>query len=365
MSDGLPDLLDLSDEQIRSEVKTTGLREARQTEGHPTSFRMTVWEVAALLVIRVITTALRPILRHIDPREATGWFLRLHGIYTGVDWRDAPVAAEGYVTLHSVTGGRIRAGTRLLAGEQTFTIIETVRLAAASDETVRIRAVIGGAGGNVAAGTAVTFVDDADRPPDATARLLAKWLTVPGLNADTDDAAGIAAYRRRVMAGYGIRGAASVIDRYRLVALGVDRVSSVAVERTPRGYGSADISFLMRGQLPTDDEVAVMQAAIDHAAIATADVRVRAPRIITVAVVAKVTGTNVVLGDVEAAIQRWWETNIGIGDSVLVQDLYDRAHAGVRNIESIDYDSPADNLRKRAHHWYLPSITVTRESVAT
>ena len=66
--------------------------------------------------------------------------------------------------------------------------------------------------------------------------------------------------------------------------------------------------------------------------------------------------------DVEDAITAWWRAcfQVGIGDGVLVQSLYNDAHGSVFGITSIDYDSPADNLPARAAVWYSPSVPERR-----
>ena len=98
---------------------------------------------------------------------------------------------------------------------------------------------------------------------------------------------------------------------------------------------------------------------MNDAGLVGEDTWVRAPSIITVSVNVTFTGTASE-ADVEDAITAWWRSQVGIGDGVLVQSLYNDAHGSVFGITSIDYDSPADNLPARAATWYAPSVRATR-----
>ena len=69
------------------------------------------------------------------------------------------------------------------------------------------------------------------------------------------------------------------------------------------------MAVLFGGLLPTDAQLDVVRAAIDEANLTGDDTRVVAPRVITVAVVATITGTAVTT-DVEDAILAWWRANI-------------------------------------------------------
>ena len=357
MSDLQPDFLDLTDQQIRTEVVSTALRESGQTAGSAVSFRMTIWETMALLIVRFYQTVLRPIAIYVDPRAATGFWLQMHGLQAAVQLRSAR-AARGFVTVTSAAGGRLRAGSTLEAGGLQFTTDTETRLLAGEPMATPITAVLTGDAGNVAAGSEVTL-NDPD-PADAVARLDAQWVTFYGHAADDlSTSAGVERFRTRVMLGYQIRGDAKIAARYRLAAFGVEGVSSCAVGRAPRGPKSVDVTVLFSGRLPTDEQLDRVRAAVDEAALATSDVRTVAPRVVSVAVSVSVTGTAI-LSEVEAAIDLWWRARVGIGDGLLVQELYAGAHAGVAGVTSIVYSSPGADLPPTPVAWYSPSISVAR-----
>ena len=358
MSDPRPDWLDLSDEQIRSDVKALADEQLGPTpRGVPATFRVTVREFMALSTQRYFATAARPMAQHVDPRIATGAYLRWHGLFAGVPLRAAR-AAQGSMTLTSATGGRVRAGAVADAGGARFVVDRDVRLPAGVDTVAPVTAEATGAGGNVAAGTAVELVDP--NPDDLVGRLDADWLILYGHPADDlSTSEGTERYRTRVDLGYTIRGDAQLIARYRFTALGVSGVSSASVGRAPRGAGSVDVAVLFGGLLPSDAQLDVVRAAIDEANLAGDDTRVVAPRIITVAVVATITGTAVTT-DVEDAILAWWRANISIGAGVSEAALHAGATAGVAGITSINYSSPVADLPAIAAAWYSPSISVTR-----
>ena len=358
MSDPRPAWLDLTDEQIRSDVKALADEQLGPTpRGVPATFRVTVREFMALATQRFFAVSARPMAQHVDPRIATGAYLRWHGLFAGVPLRDAR-AAQGNMTMTSATGGRVRAGAVAEAGGARFVVDRDVRLAAGVDTVVPVTAEATGAGGNVAAGTAVELVDP--NPDDLVARLDADWLILYGYPADDlSTAEGTERYRTRVDLGYNIRGDAQLIDRYRFTAVGVAGVSSASVGRAPRGAGSVDVAVLFGGRLPTDGQLDVVRAAIDEANLAGDDTRVVAPRVITVAVVATITGTAVTT-DVEDAILAWWRANIPIGAGVSEAALHAGATAGVAGITSINYSSPVADLPAIAAAWYSPSISVAR-----
>ena len=358
MSDRAP-FLDLTDDQLQALAISEGERLSGLPAGTPSVGNMrSIFEVEAMLIQHAHDIGIRPIAEYIDPVAAQSWFLRMHGLHAGVPFRGA-AATRGHAAVTSATGGRLRAGAVLLIGGQPFTTDDDVRLAADEAAAVAVTARLAGAAGNVAAGAAVTFEVE-PVPADATAEVLAGWVTAPGYDADdVSTPAGTERYRRRVLPGFAVRGEANTLARYRLAAFGVPGVSSVAAGRAVRGYGSADISVLFNGRLPTDDEILLVQAAIEDEGLVGRDVRASAPRVVSVAVTVSITGTATT-ATVEAAIEAWWRANVGIGDGVLVQTLYARAAAGVVGVSSIVYSSPASNLAAVANTWYQPSIRVTR-----
>ena len=355
MSDPSPEWLDLTDAQLRDRVIADGETQSKLTIGPAQALLRTMWEVMALTVQRAFQIAVRPIARHADPRRATGLYLRLHGINAATPFRAAR-ATRGHVRVTSAAGGRMPAGTEIEAGGQAFTTDNELRLTAGVAGMVAMTASVAGSAGNVAPGADVSF-SGTPTPDDAVAELPAQWITRYGHEADDDDDA----YRERVLAGFEVRGEANTLARYRAVVLGVTGVSSVAAGRAPRGYGSADISCLFAGELPTAAQLETVRAAIADAALGGRDVRVAAPRVVSIAVVVSITGSATVTA-VEDAIGAWWRANIGIGDGLLVQSLYESAHAGAVGIDTIDsivYSSPAANLPALTNTWYQPVITVT------
>ena len=358
MSDPRPEWLDLTDDQLRDEVVAIGEQESGLTRGPAAGFFATTFETMAMMVQRVFRVGIRPVAEHADPRVAGAFFLRLHGMNAAAFFRSTARAANGYLSVASATGGRMRAGTAFTAADQAFTTDLEIRLAAGVAASVPITASVAGDAGNVAPGAVVEF-DGTPIPADATATLPAQWITTYGFDADTDDPIGRERYRARVIAGFAVRGEANTLARYRLAALGVGKVSSVSAGRAPRGYGSADISILEEGRLPSLIRIEAVRAAIAAEGLVGRDVRVTAPMVVSVAVNVSITG-RASLTATEDAIGAWWRANVGIGDGVLVQSLYASAHLGVAGIESIVYSSPASNLLPAVNRWYQPSITVTR-----
>ena len=351
-----PDWLTLTDEEIRDWILATAESESGFRRSASVGPITGLWETVALAFQRGWDVGVRPIAGNIDPEIATGFYLRVLGIVAGVRLRD-PRAAQGYATVTSTTGGRIRAGAILEAGDQRFAVDTSTRLPAGAATAVAITAEVAGAAGNVASGTEVTIASP--DPADVVARLDAQWLTIYGHDGDDlSSDAGVERFRRRVVLGFEIRGEAEIHARYRLAAFGVDGVSSVSVGRTPRGYGSADVAVLFDGLLPTEAQLAIVRAAIDEAALGGRDVRAVEPRIVSVAVRATITGTATV-NDVEDAIAAWFRANVGIGDGVTEAALHAGATAGVAGITSINYSSPAADLPARPGIWYQPAITVT------
>ena len=352
-----PDWLTLTDEEIRDWILATAESESGFRRSASVGPITGLWETMALAFQRGWDVGVRPISANIDPEIASGFYLRVLGIVAGVRLRD-PRAAGGYATVTSVTGGRIREGAILEAGDQRYAVDTSTRLPADEATAVAITAQAAGAAGNVASGTEVTIANP--DPADAVARLDAQWLTVYGHDGDDlGNDVGVERFRRRVRIGFEIRGEAEVHARYRLAAFGVDGVSSVSVGRTPRGYGSADVAVLFDGRLPTEAQLAVVRTAIDEAALGGRDVRTVEPRIVSITVSATITGTAMP-NDVEDAIAAWFRANVGIGDAVLEQNLHAGAHAGVAGITSINYSSPSADLPARPGIWYQPAITVAR-----
>lgn len=348
------DWLDLTDEQVRA----AAVAEAAKRDGFgaapPSSHRQKTRETMAALIQRLYRVVLRPMARAADPRQATGFWLQLHGINAGVPFRAAR-AARGYAHVSSAAGGTLPAGAEIQAGGQAYTADSEVTLDAGVAAAVAVTAAEKGAAGNVAAG-AEAQISGEGVPADAEVSLRAGWITIYGHDADDlSTEAGTERYRVRVLAGYAVRGETNTFARYRLAALGVPGVSDALPVRTPRSYGSADLAVLVEGRLPTQAELELVEAAVDEDALVCRDLWVRAPSVVTAVVDAQITGTAAASA-VEAAIEAWWRTRIGIGDAVLVQDLY--AAVDVDGLASIVYSSPATNLAAKPSIWYEPQITV-------
>ena len=339
MSDPTPDWLATTDEQLRDQVIAAGEEKAGVRGGPTVALFRGLWEAMAMMIVQIFQSAIRPIMRHADPREATGWYLRMHGIWAGVHWRSEARATRGHATLTSTEDATIPAGARITAAGQVLTVDAESALTAAVPAVVAVTAETPGATGNIAAGAEDITVSGDDVPATVTAELLAGWITIYGFDADDDDEV----YRPRVLAGLLVRGEANTRARYRLAAIGVPGVSDVATARTPRGYGSMDLSVIVRGDLPTDADLDLVSAALEEAGLVCRDLWVRAPSVVTAQVSAEITGTATTAA-VEAAINRWWQTNIGIGSEVLVQSLYRDAVTGIPGVESIVYLAPLTNL---------------------
>ena len=314
-----------------------------------------------MAILRVLDRAIRVLIDYISPHRATGAWLRLHGVWAGVEFRASPRATRGFVHVTSTTGGTMPAGTELSAGGQVYRTDSDATLSAGIPAAVAITATVAGAAGNVAAGAEVEFEGgEALQPADVVAQLRADWVTWYGYDADDlDDPAGLARFRERVVAGLAVRGVANIEARYRLFAIGVPGVSSVAMARTPRDYGSADLAFLVEGRLPSDNDIALVRAALAREVLITRDLWIRAPRVVPVAVTAEIVSGDATPAEVAAEIERWWRSNIGIGDGVELQQLYRRATARLTGVV-VEYSSPVTGLDGDGITFYEPSISVTR-----
>ena len=357
MSD--PAFVTWTDAEIREFILATAERESGFSRSASVGPITGLWEMAALAMQRGWEVGVRPTAEAINPERATGFYLRIWGIIAGVPFRATAGRTKGHVTALSVTGGTLRAGSVVEALTQRYTTDIDTTLPAGVETLVAVTAETGGAAGNVAAGAEAAFIAGTE-PMDATVRLAAQWVTVVGFDADdlsTDE--GTERYRQRMLAGLAVRGEANTIARYRFAALGVPGVSSVALGRTPRDYGSADLAVLVEGRLPTQEDLDLVRAAVELAGLVCRDLWVRPPRVVPVAVEAEITGTATVEAVTEA-IDAWWARTIGIGDDVLVQALYREATIGVPGLDNIEFSSPVTNLDGAAATWYQPSISVTQ-----
>lgn len=349
MSDPRPDWLDLSDEQIRSDVKALADATLGPTpRGVASTQRVTVREFLALAVQRFFAIAVRPMAQNVDPRIATGVYLRWWGIASGAVHRSAR-ATKGYATITAPAAGMVTRGVIIEAGGQRLAVDADTAIAAATATGVPVTATVVGAAGNVASGAAAEFAGDGpDAPDDATVELRRRWVTVPGHDTDTDDT-----LRVRVLAALLVRAETNTPARYRLAAYGAPGVSSVATERTPRGYGSADLAVLIRGGVPTQDQLDLVEREIEADGLSCRDLWVRAPEVITVAVEAVLSSSTDTTA-AATAIEAWWRAEIGVGDGVPVARLYREAAAGFL----VEFRQPLRNLPARASVWYEPSISV-------
>ena len=345
MSDpAAPEWLTRTAKEIRDDAIAYGVAESGYGAGESASHRSTVWQPMGMMMAHAWRTAIRPIARAIDPETAPAWYLRRHGMNARVPWRAQPRAT-------------LAAGAVVAAGGQTYTTDAEVTLPAGEATAVAVTAAAAGAAGNVAAGAEAAFDPaPAGAVADATVALQADWITWYGFNRDADD---VEAYRQRVLAGMRLHGEAeadnSIPDRYRVAALGVPGVSSVALARTPRDYGSMDLAVLVRGRLPTTAELELVRSACARAGLVCRDLWVRAPEAITVQVELTYTGSATTAA-VEQAVDAWWRAHIGIGKAVLVEDLYRQATADLAGVYEVDYNSPGDNLRALPSVWYRPIV---------
>ena len=262
---------------------------------------------------------------------------------------------------NSSSGGTVPAGQEIQAGGAVYTTDEELRLNPGTTRAVEVTASTPGASSNVRSGAAVEV--QSPEPADLTAELRADWITIYGYDADTEDANGIELYRARVLAATDVRGETNTEARYRLEAIRVPGVSNVKMSRTPRDYGSTDLTFLVRGQLPNETDIEVMRGAIARAGLVCRDIRVRIPDVETVSVVAEITGTATP-SEVEAEIGAWWRATIGIGDDLEVQDLYQRAAIGVPGLQTIEYSSPVASIDVQVPTWLSPSISVSEKDTS-
>lgn len=230
------------------------------------------------VLVRVIAIASHELHGHLDwisrqvlPDTAEDAELARHAAVWGVA-RLPAVPATGSVTFTGIAGRVIPAGTELRRGDDARYLLDAdATIGGGGTVDGVVTAVLAGAAGNTAAGTALSLL----APVDGVAP--AALVAAGGLAAGAD-AEGDAALRARLLARIQNppRGGSRV--DYEAWARAVPGVERVWVYPRMLGAGTVGVAFLgTGGAIPAAPLVAAVQAAIDAERPATAAVTVFAP----------------------------------------------------------------------------------------
>ena len=230
-------------------------------------------ETTVLLVLRVWRSFVTPAMRQIDRLSATGFWLRMHGLNAGLTPLEAQTA-RGILTATASSAGTLPTGTEVSApGFPTFTVDGEVAYVD-GQFSVPVTATSAGAAGNLPAGTSLS-------PPEGLDTLVAgdDWLTIPGADAEDDDA-----LRTRIADRQESLGDGHPAAQYRLVSMSVPGIAECVVRRTPRGAGSADVIIRSVVGAPTAVQIDAVTAALDGHLMLGRDVLVLRPVAVTAAI---------------------------------------------------------------------------------
>lgn len=188
--------------------------------------------------------------------------------------RNGASKAAGNATFTGTNGVTIGAGTLLQTSDASVQYETTAAVTIAGGvATVAVEAIDGGANGNQDAGTPLTLVNAV---PGIGA---SATVATGGLNGG-EDLESLSNWRGRLLTRLRQPPQGGAASDYVTSAKTVPGVTRVWVFPLNRGMGTVDVTFVMDGRtniIPTSDDVAAVQAAIDAWRPVTADSIVFAP----------------------------------------------------------------------------------------
>ena len=311
MSDRDRSFLDHTDEQIREEVIRIGEVKTRISNRRTVGVGRGLLEASVLLAGRVYRAILRPMLRQLDRRHATGFWLELHGVTVGL----RPIAAQratGVLTVAATAEGTIADGAAVVAvGTGLRYLVTAETTFQAGEAELPVQAVETGTRHNIASGAELELA----APNGAVESVVAgdDWLVVPGADDENDDQ-----FRERIDARWLSLSDGNPSARYVLVARSVAGVVRATVVPTPRGYGSTDVIIASASGPPTEEQITAVEDALDAHGLTCRDLVVRGPIEVPLTVQISFAG-----GPPDAAeLLRHWIATRPIGKTLRVRDLY-------------------------------------------
>lgn len=247
------------------------------------------------------------VARQAFPQTAEGSYLERHAQLRGLERKPA-AAAEGVIRF---TAGEPAASSReipqgtvcMTAGLIRFETMEPAVLEAGElTVDVPIQALEPGAAGNVPAGAIVSM---------AVAPMGVSGCTNPKPCAGGADGEEDKALRERVLSTFKRLPNGANAAFYEQAALSFDQVAAAAVVPRPRGVGSVDVVPAALSGCPEEELLERLQDYFEERREIAVDVKVRAPRTVTVNIAVQVKpeegrSGEAVLADVEKTIRSWF-----------------------------------------------------------
>ena len=302
-----------SKDDIRKEIMEIGKRETGISNLKSTGVLRGILETMSLMVTRIYTAFLTPMLTQVDRRKATGFWLDLHGNNLGVV-RNQAKRTTGTFTGTAYKAGTLKAGAwiRVEGTKLRFRVTKDVPFLAGPFK-VPVEAERTGPEYNVTSKSRLVLTKVTMGVESVSAGK--DWIGHSGTNTEED-----AAYRRRIDARWNIKGDGNPPSRYVLVARSAAGITHAKVLRTPRGWGSVDVIVAGSAGLPTPKQLADVRAALEGESMICRDLVVRAPEKVTTDIVIEFSG-KYTAAQVENAVRNW-VAGLGIGKNMEIRQLY-------------------------------------------
>ena len=302
-----------SKDDIRKEIMEIGKRETGISNLKSTGVLRGILETMSLMVTRIYTAFLSPMLTQVDRRKAMGFWLDLHGNNLGVT-RPQAKRTTGTFTGTAYKAGTLKAGAwiRVEGTKLRFRVTKDVPFLAGPFK-VPVEAERTGPEYNVTSKSRLVLTRVTVGVESVAAGK--DWIGHSGTNTEAD-----AAYRRRIDARWNIKGDGNPPSRYVLVARSATGITHAKVLRTPRGWGSVDVIVAGSAGVPTSKQLADVRAALEGESMICRDLVVRAPEKVTTDIVIEFSG-NYTAAQVENAVRNW-VAELGIGKDMEIRQLY-------------------------------------------
>lgn len=342
--------LEKSEAEIRQEVIEIGERETGLSNLKSTGVLRGVFETTAQLIIRVYTLFLTPLLKQIDRRTATGFWLDLHGNNLGVP-REKASRTRGVFAGTAYAGGKIEQGAwvRIEGSDLRFRVLQDVSFLTGSF-SIQVEAETAGAEYNISPGTPLVLTKVTQGVEFIEAA--GGWISYSGTDVESDDL-----YRGRIDDRWNAQGEGNPPSKYELVARSVPGVAQAKVIRTPRGFGSTDVLIAGSAGLPTETQLADVRSALDDLGMVCRDLIVRAPESVEVPVEIEFSG-DYSEQDVENAV-RSWIAALGIAVPLEVRKLYSEPWSSW-DFDSFEILQPERDVAAGENEIIVPIISVIK-----
>lgn len=348
MSD--PSFLEKTEEEIRQEIFEIGEQETGLSNLKSVGVLRGIFETMTLLVARIYTAFLSPLLKQVDRRTATGFWLDVHGNNLGVN-RYRATRTKGVFTGTAYASGTLKAGAwvRVEGSDFRFRVTEEVSFLTGTFD-ISVEAEVAGSEYNIAPGTPLVLTSVTQGMESVSAG--SDWIAYSGTDNETDTA-----YRSRIDDRWNAQGEGNPPAKYELVARSVDGVAEAKVIRTPRGFGSIDVLIAGSAGLPTETQLLDVRDALDGYGMICRDLIVRAPETVLSDVSIEFSGDYTAV-EVENAV-RAWIAALGIGVDLEVRKLYTGPWDGWV-FTSFEVLLPDRDVAVGENEIVVPTITVTK-----